>query len=158
MEILITRAERVVRLTLIGDLDFLGAPALRRTIRDAGVFGRPVSRFERSHLYLDLARIAFIDCAGARTLVWAAARMRGRLTVLYPSRPVVRLLTLLEFDRFLTVVERGDTLNGDVPNPAHASPEPFRRRDGSSSDDPAAPDPGAAADREADPPRLAGPA
>ncbi|GAA0405701.1 hypothetical protein GCM10010160_37900 [Acrocarpospora corrugata] len=151
-------------MSLIGDLDLIGLGTLRAAVRevttpDLGTWGKPRPAAKvPGHIYLDLAKVEFIDCAGARTLVWVAARMRGRVTILNPSPLVGRVLALLEFDRFLTIVERGDTLIGDVPHSTHASPEPFRRRDGSPSDDPVASDSGGSADREARPPRLAGPA
>ncbi|GAB1823696.1 STAS domain-containing protein [Herbidospora sp. RD11066] len=133
-------------ITLKGDLDVFGAVELRRAVWRAG---------RAAHLRLDLALVTFIDVAGARTLLWAHRRAIGRVSIVNPSGEVLRLLRLLEFDRYLGV----DTLAGDVvPNALHLGSAPHRRGEDPPFDDPTAGDPVGPAGREADPPRLAGPA
>ncbi|WP_157520886.1 STAS domain-containing protein [Herbidospora daliensis] len=130
---------------LQGDLDVFGAVELRRAVWRAG---------RAAHLRLDLAKVTFIDVAGARTLLWAHRRARGRVSFANPPEGVLRLLRLLDFDRYLEV----DTLAGDVvPNVLHVGPAPYRRGEDPPSDDSTAGDPVGPAGRETDPPRRPGP-
>ncbi|GII04272.1 STAS domain-containing protein [Planobispora takensis] len=92
-----------------GDLDSVAAGELRRVLLGAG----PAA------VELDLSQVEFLDCAGARTLLWADGHLRamnGTLTVVRPSRLVMRMLRLVEFDRYLSiekVVGAGSPAPGD---------------------------------------------
>jgi anti-anti-sigma factor len=89
-----------------GELDFAGAVTLRGRMLEVLSAHRP------THLDIELAGVAFIDCAGVRTLVWADTRMRergGSMAVIRPSPVVLRLLRLLEFDRVLTLRQLSST-------------------------------------------------
>ncbi|GAA3442624.1 STAS domain-containing protein [Planomonospora venezuelensis] len=92
-----------------GDLDAVASGELRRVLEET----------RAARVELDLSCVAFLDCAGARSLLRADARVRergGRLVVMRPSAPVVRLLRLLSFDRYLSiegVVGAGRTPPGD---------------------------------------------
>jgi anti-anti-sigma factor len=96
-------ADGVLLVEVRGDLDRSGAVEFRRAL-SALLAGSPTAA-----VALDLARVQFMDCAGARCLVWAAeqAAADGRsMTLLRPSDRVLRLLRLLRLDRHL-LIERG---------------------------------------------------
>ncbi|WP_424536638.1 STAS domain-containing protein [Sphaerisporangium viridialbum] len=87
-------------MTLHGDLDFEGAAELRRHLPVLLARHRPL------HVNLDLAHVTFLDCSGVRALKWLDRCMRdhgGTLTIVRPSRRVLRLLRLLEFDHRLSI-------------------------------------------------------
>ncbi|MBG0826554.1 STAS domain-containing protein [Planomonospora sp. ID67723] len=87
---------RVVRITAEGDLDAATSGVLRRALDETCA----------ARVELDLSRVAFLDCAGARSLLWADTRVRkrgGTFAVVDPSTPVVRLLGLLGLDRYLSI-------------------------------------------------------
>ena len=73
----------------VGELDIATAPELERTLRDSE---------QLAHLtVLDLRELAFMDCAGAHTIVNASLRARkdGRRLVLVRGRPdIYRIFTL----------------------------------------------------------------
>jgi anti-anti-sigma factor len=97
------RQDGVLLIEVRGDLDRVGSLEFRQALPDllAGSSAVAVS--------LDLEQVGFIDCAGARSLLWAADRAATegrRLTVVRPSARVLRLLRLLEFDRHL-LIEQG---------------------------------------------------
>ncbi|MBB2912404.1 anti-anti-sigma factor [Streptosporangium becharense] len=96
------RAEIVV----YGDLDVVTGVELRRVVGALGT----------ATIELDLAHVTFLDCAGARTLLWAdehARRLGGTVTLVRPSGLVTRLLRLLEFDRHLLIRHCGGTADAD---------------------------------------------
>ncbi|MER5648051.1 STAS domain-containing protein [Streptosporangium sp. NPDC002524] len=102
------RAEVAVR----GDLDAVEGAELRRLLG-----GLTVATVE-----LDLARVGFIDCAGARTLLRADEHLRGlgqELIIVRPSGPVLRLLRLLGFDRHLLIRHPGDAVGASRTPPGH---------------------------------------
>ncbi|GIH96578.1 STAS domain-containing protein [Planobispora siamensis] len=96
-------------ITVRGDLDSVAAVELRRALLGVG----------SAAVELDLSQVEFLDCAGARTLLWADEHLRARegtLTVVRPSRLVMRLLRLIEFDQYLSIewaVGAGSPAPGD---------------------------------------------
>jgi anti-anti-sigma factor len=96
--------------TLHGELDLEGAAELRLRLHVL------LARHQPLHVNLDLAHVTFLDCSGARALKWLDRRMRGHggtLTIVRPSRRVLRLLRLLEFDHRLRISPR--IWDGEVP-------------------------------------------
>jgi anti-anti-sigma factor len=99
----------IVEIDVEGDLDTVTSGELRHVLNET----------RASKVELDLSRVAFLDCGGARTLLWADTHMRARggtFTVVDPSAPVLRLLRLLGFDRYISiegVVGAGRTGPGD---------------------------------------------
>ncbi|MER5425471.1 STAS domain-containing protein [Streptosporangium roseum] len=96
-------------ISVYGDLDSVIGPELRRV----------VAGHTAAHLVLDLAHVGFLDCAGARTLLWADGHVCGRggvMVIRNPSDLVLRLLRLLRFDRHLLIRQSGDTA-GASPGP-----------------------------------------
>ncbi|MEU8206944.1 STAS domain-containing protein [Streptosporangium sp. NPDC049046] len=101
-----------VEITVHGDLDAVGGVELRR------VLGTTTAKT----VECDLAHVGFIDCAGARTLLRADEYMRGlgrEMIVLRPSGPVLRLLRLLGFDRYLLIRYPGDAVGASGTPPGH---------------------------------------
>ncbi|GAA3786271.1 hypothetical protein GCM10022226_00450 [Sphaerisporangium flaviroseum] len=95
--------------TLHGDLDYGAAGELRRSLSVL------LARGERLQIDLDLAHVTFLDCSGARTLKWLDRCIQGgggRLTIVRPSRRVLRLLQLLRFDDVLGICQ--EERNEDV--------------------------------------------
>ncbi|GAA3143812.1 hypothetical protein GCM10010466_38580 [Planomonospora alba] len=89
-----------VEVAVAGDVDAVTAAELR-CVLDGLADGPGPVRVE-----LDLTRVGFLDCAGARLLLRTEERLRARggaLAVLRPSAPVLRLLGLLGIDRHLPV-------------------------------------------------------
>jgi anti-anti-sigma factor len=89
----------VVRLSLSGELDLAAAAELDGVLHaaDAGA----------SIIVLDLDRLTFIDCCGARVLRAAADRAQGnghRLVAVNPVHHVERWLRLMAVDRRLRLV------------------------------------------------------
>ncbi|MEU8267435.1 STAS domain-containing protein [Sphaerisporangium sp. NPDC049002] len=87
-------------MALHGDLDLEGAAELRLRLPVLLVRHQPL------HVNLDLAQVMFLDCAGVRVLNWLDRYMRehgGTLTIVRPSRRVLRLLRLLRFDHRLWI-------------------------------------------------------
>lgn len=79
------------RITLVGELDIDTAAQLREAVNDC-LADHPAV------LHLDLAGVAFCDCAGLSALLWTrrrAAEVRTRLCCQGPARPAVaRVLNL----------------------------------------------------------------
>ncbi|MEV0416647.1 STAS domain-containing protein [Streptosporangium canum] len=95
-------------ISVYGDLDAVTGPELRRVM--AG--------HTAAHLVLDLAHVGFLDCAGARTLLWADGHVCGRggvMVIRNPSDLVLRLLRLLRFDRHLLIRQSGDAARVSDP-------------------------------------------
>lgn len=91
----------VVRVEIVGELDFSNAPALRRSLR-------ALERRRPRVLVLDLSGLQFMDVAGVRTMLDAARRAGrdGRRVVVANPIPVIaHLLELTVIDRSLDVVE-----------------------------------------------------
>ncbi|MEV7805417.1 STAS domain-containing protein [Microbispora sp. NPDC088329] len=114
-----TSAEAGIRMAVNGDLDVSGAPEFRACLRQVlGTYGP-------GHVEVDLAGVGFLDCAGARSLLWADARVRewgGALTFVQPVPQVVRLLRLLGFDAGLSIRTASHV---PLPEPtAEARPRP----------------------------------
>jgi anti-anti-sigma factor len=68
-----------------GELDIDTAAGLRRTLADAG-------RDPDRDVVVDLSGVTFVDCAGLRPLLEARTRLRERLWLRSPPRPVTLLL------------------------------------------------------------------
>ncbi|WP_432867242.1 STAS domain-containing protein [Microbispora rosea] len=95
-----TSSEAGIRMAVHGDLDVSAVPELRACL------GHVLGTRRPGHVEVDLAGVGFLDCAGARSLLWADARVReqgGRATFVRPAPPVLRLLRLLGFDSTLTI-------------------------------------------------------
>ncbi|MEV4455554.1 STAS domain-containing protein [Microbispora sp. NPDC049633] len=83
-----------------GDLDVSGVPEFRACMRQT------LGTYRPGHVEVDLAGVGFLDCAGARSLLWADACVRewgGDVTFVRPTGLVLRLLRLLGFDAMLSV-------------------------------------------------------
>nr|WP_169952619.1 STAS domain-containing protein [Microbispora sp. H11081] len=83
-----------------GDLDALSVPEFRARLRLTLETHRP------GRVEVDLAGVGFLDCAGARSLLWADACVRewgGGVVFVRPAPLVLRLLRLLGFDAVLSV-------------------------------------------------------
>ena len=95
----------VVLLQLVGDLDLLSAPALRRQVT------RRVR--EHHHVVVDLAAVDFLSSVGLQTLLDAhccAAEHMNRLHLTGTThRPVARPLQLSGLDRVLNISEQPAT-------------------------------------------------
>ncbi|MGI5243831.1 STAS domain-containing protein [Dactylosporangium sp. CA-139066] len=80
-------AERLVRLSVAGELDAATVPRLRAALAD--VVGRRPARVE-----LDLAGVTFCSSAAVTALRVAQRAMPGRLVITDARRPVRRVLEL----------------------------------------------------------------
>jgi anti-anti-sigma factor len=90
----------VVRMSVVGELDFSNSPELRRKLLRA-------ERRTPNVLVLDLAGLSFMDVSGLRTILDAArraAREGRRLVVANPIPAVVRLFELTAIDQSVDVV------------------------------------------------------
>jgi anti-anti-sigma factor len=88
------------RVTLAGEVDMADAEPLRELLAEV------VS--ELREVELDLRDLRFIDSAGCQALIQVAmhaARVGGRIRVLTAEGPVRRVLSLLEIEQILGVVE-----------------------------------------------------
>lgn len=78
-------------------------------------------------LYLDFARLTFIDSAGLGALIGvkiAAQRQNARTIILSPQPEVLRTLLSVQFDCVFTIVEqRANPLHPHHPNSPHPVPE-----------------------------------
>ncbi|WP_405087336.1 STAS domain-containing protein [Microbispora sp. NBC_01389] len=95
-----TSSEAGLGLILSGDLDVSGAPEFRACL------GQVIGTHRPGHVEVDLSGVGFLDCAGARSLVWADERVRswgGSVTFRHPGRSPLRLLRLLGFDAALSI-------------------------------------------------------
>ncbi|MEU8175672.1 STAS domain-containing protein [Microbispora hainanensis] len=95
-----TPSEAGLRVAVQGDLDLSGVPELRARVRQV------LAAYGPGHVEVDLSGVGFLDCAGARSLLWADARVReqgSRVTFVRPAPPALRLLRLLGFDSALTI-------------------------------------------------------
>ncbi|WP_329087072.1 MULTISPECIES: STAS domain-containing protein [unclassified Streptosporangium] len=105
-------SENRVEITVYGDLDAVRGVELRHVL----------GTLTAATVELDLAHVGFIDCAGARALLRADEHMRdlGReVIILRPSGPVLRLLRLLGFDRYLLIRHPGDAVGASRTPPGH---------------------------------------
>ncbi|MGC5016458.1 STAS domain-containing protein [Streptosporangium sp. DT93] len=99
-------------ITVYGDLDRAAGAELRRML--TGIAATTVE--------LDLARVVFLDCAGARALLGADEHLRGQgreLIVLRPSDAVLRLLELLGFASHLVIGNAGGVADANRTAPGH---------------------------------------
>lgn len=79
-----------------GDVDVASAPVLAAGLRVLGDVGV-------RHVLLDVSAVEFMDCAGLGLLLEADNRLDHGLVLVRPSRPVRRLLALVELaDHFAT--------------------------------------------------------
>lgn len=88
-------------LQLSGEIDVYTAPHLERRI---------VETDDSEVLRIELSGVTFVDSSGLRVLISAhAAREEagGRLELVAPSVPVMRLLELTALDQHLHIVEAG---------------------------------------------------
>src|SRR5881227_1152701 len=95
-----TEDPHVVRMSVVGELDFSNSPELRRQLLRA-------ERRTPGVLVLDLADLSFMDVSGLRTILDAArraAREDRRLVVANPLPAIVRLFELTAIDQSLDVV------------------------------------------------------
>lgn len=91
-------ADPVGIVTVSGEIDLASAPRLRQALVEV--------LHPNSDAIVDLSGVAFVDASGIGVLVGAAHRacsMGGRLILRHPSRPVTRLLDLLDLDGALAV-------------------------------------------------------
>ena len=88
-----------VTVRLRGEIDMQTAPHLREAALCA------TSQFS-TVLQLDMAEVSFMDSSGVEVLVATRRRIDhegGRLTVVNPSRPVLRLLEITGIDRLFEI-------------------------------------------------------
>ncbi|MEU8380548.1 STAS domain-containing protein [Streptosporangium sp. NPDC048865] len=105
-------AEDRVEVAVHGDLDAVKGAELRHIL----------GRLGAARAELDLAQVVFIDCAGARSLLRAGEYTRGlgqEMIIVRPSDPVLRLLRLLGFDRYLLIGHPGDVAGASRTPPGH---------------------------------------
>ncbi|MFI6509381.1 STAS domain-containing protein [Streptosporangium sp. NPDC050855] len=110
-----------VEITVYGDLDRAAGAELRRMLTGPGGSGEP-GGIGAATVELDLAHVSFLDCAGARALLGADEHLRGlgrEMVVLRPSRPVLRLLTLLGFASHLVIGDPGGVAGATRTPPGH---------------------------------------
>ncbi len=114
-----TSSEAGIRMAVNGDLDVSGVPEFHACLRQV------LGTYRPGHVEVDLAGVGFLDCAGARSLLWADARVRewgGGVTFVRPVSPVLRLLRLLGFDSALSIRTASHV---PMPQPtAEARPRP----------------------------------
>ena len=88
-----------VTLRLRGEVDMFSAPHLREAALCA------TNQFSTA-LHLDMAEVAFMDSTGVEVLVATRRRIDlegGRLKLLNPSRPVLRVLEVTGIDRLFEI-------------------------------------------------------
>lgn len=88
-----------VTLRLSGEIDMQTAPLFREAALCA-------TRQFSTALHLDMAEVAFMDSTGVGVLVEARRRIDlegGRLTVVNPSRQVLRVLEVTGIDRLFEI-------------------------------------------------------
>jgi anti-anti-sigma factor len=117
------------RVAAIGEIDLASGPHLIDALRAA--------QADAHHVVLDLDGTTFIDMAGARILIAAAAHARataGTFAIVHPTAPVTRLLVLIGADRALLDGVRlnfpqpkgaGDGAQAASPLPAGTWPSPL---------------------------------
>ena len=96
-----------------GELDAVGAPALRQAVVAAVSTGG-------TSLVLDLTRVDFIDSFGVGAVVGALKRVRqrgGELALVCPVPRVRRVFELCDLDRILTLHDSLDAVG--VPGDGH---------------------------------------
>ncbi|WP_306210602.1 STAS domain-containing protein [Actinoplanes sp. RD1] len=95
-----TRADAVV-ITLVGDLDATGAPALQADVDTALAAGA-------KRLVLDLRALGYLSSAGLRQLVYAQQKMADDVQiVLVGANPrVEQTIRLVGFDQSVTLTNR----------------------------------------------------
>ena len=81
---------------LAGELDVAAIPDLTRLLDEAVAVESP------KVVVVDLAQVTFIDCAALDPLLEARDRLDGRFRLQNPSRPVLRLLSLLDLSSLAT--------------------------------------------------------
>ncbi|MEV2269947.1 STAS domain-containing protein [Nonomuraea africana] len=104
-KIWMSRSAQTLQAAVTGDLDLVSHGRLQGRLKDA------LNRHQPRQLTLDLSGVTFIDCYGLRLLIWADNQMRergGRLVLKEPSRPVLRLLAVLELDSHLHIQAQPD--------------------------------------------------
>lgn len=92
-----TASTSVATVTVSGEVDVASAPALRDALIEAVNHGCP-------DVVVDVNAVRFIDAAGVEALAAEARRARARgirLRLLGASRPVVRILAMLNLDDLL---------------------------------------------------------
>jgi anti-sigma B factor antagonist len=96
----IRRHDGGVVVAVLGELDFVAAPELARTMRDL------IEDQDQVDVVMDLGGVTFIDSFGVRTLLQARSTLieRGsRFAITEPSSAVRRILEILGLDPELDV-------------------------------------------------------
>jgi anti-sigma B factor antagonist len=96
----IRRHDVGVVVAVLGELDFVAAPELARTLRDL------VEDQGHVDVVMDLGGVTFIDSFGVRTLLQVRSTLcerGGRFAITEPSAAVRRILEILRLDAELDV-------------------------------------------------------
>jgi anti-anti-sigma factor len=88
IDVVLDHSTGVVRIRATGDIDELGAPALRDALTVAAAH-RPAA------VEVDLGAATFFSCAGVAALLAAHTATDGRIVLIDASTPVRRLLDVL---------------------------------------------------------------
>jgi anti-sigma B factor antagonist len=97
----VSRTGTTVTVALTGELDVATAAALR-----ARLLTLAASEPAPAHVVLDLRDLAFVDASGISVLLAAQRSLAARgatLVLRRPSRPVRRVLALLDLERVLAI-------------------------------------------------------
>jgi|GEM_PF-1780609 len=87
-------------LVVVGELDLATAPVFEERVR-AEMGPRPTDE----PVVLDLSSVAYLDSSGFRALVTLRAAHPGRIRLLRPSGPVLRILELTVTRDQFTILE-----------------------------------------------------
>ena len=125
LEISTRKDGRYAVVTLRGELDLAGASGLRDRLRTA-------CEDNDGRVVLDLNELTFIDSTGLSILVEYHDKARaagGRLILLAPRAPVVRILDITGLDGRLTICDRLDEVKvtDEVADHDMKQPRPSRR-------------------------------
>jgi anti-anti-sigma factor len=124
IDLTLTRSH--AQIDLSGDIDILAEPPVRRLFQSLEQV--------RSDVYVNLAAVTFMDCAGLKPLI-EATRIRsdlrlGPVVITSCSVPVLRLLDALGIDSFATPGSLARRLQVDAsgdPHPDSAGPHEVPR-------------------------------
>jgi anti-anti-sigma factor len=94
------RDTRRVVVDAVGELDLATAPGLRWSLDHY-----PAN--SDAQLIVDMSGVTFIDCAGLRPLLETRNRWGDQMALRDPSRPVTRLLDLLDLNGRFEIQPRG---------------------------------------------------
>lgn len=93
-------ADRILTLTVHGDIDHHSAKELRETIDAALFYHRPQT------LRLVLSEVSFMDSSGLGLILGRYTRMKelgGEMVLVTPTRQIMKILTLAGIEKTLTV-------------------------------------------------------